>query len=323
MAAPLRLTEGLHPGVPEDAYHADPCHEPSLSASVAKLLISASPMHAWHAHPRLNREWEPSTSTSRQDVGTAAHALLLGVGKGMVEVDAENWRTNAAKDARAKARAAGMVPVLATKAKAVRKMVEAARNQLAAPRIVEQIGEAFADGAPEQTMIWRADGTLCRSRIDYGPKGGGGKRVVLIDYKTTEGSAEPEAFGRHMDNMQYPLQAAFYEHGWRTLFPDTREFLFAFVAQETDAPYATSVVALSNPWRGMAREDVDEAIEIWRRCLKANYWPGYPREVCMLDAPSWTGKQREERKLLGMTPLSLLKRAMEWQAPIDTKGKAA
>jgi hypothetical protein len=34
-------------------YHADPCAQPSLSASIARELIHKSPLHAWQVHPKL------------------------------------------------------------------------------------------------------------------------------------------------------------------------------------------------------------------------------------------------------------------------------
>lgn len=308
------LKEGLHPGVPEAEYHADVCEAPSLSASIAKLLVTRSPLHAWHAHPKLNKDWQPNKPTSGQEIGTAAHALLLGVGKDIREIDAENWRTKVAKEARDKARADGFVPVLADKAPRVRKMVEAARNQLAHPNIVAQIGEAFVGGIPEATLVWQRGPAWARSRLDYAPKKPG-RRVVLLDYKTSEGSVEPEAFTRRMYDMQYPLQAAFYEDGWRNRFPETKELLFAFVAQEQDPPYALSVLGLSNPSRGLAQDDVEEAFKVWNACIAADRWPGYPADVCYVDPPVYFAKQREERRLIGQTPSDLLKRALAFQAP--------
>ena len=41
-------------GMSEDCYHADPADAPSLSASIAKILIAETPLHAWTAHPKLN-----------------------------------------------------------------------------------------------------------------------------------------------------------------------------------------------------------------------------------------------------------------------------
>ena len=59
-------------------YHADVGSPvPSLSSSIANVLISRSPLHAWMAHPRLNPDWRPEPWNKRLDFGTFAHKLLL------------------------------------------------------------------------------------------------------------------------------------------------------------------------------------------------------------------------------------------------------
>jgi hypothetical protein len=311
-AAPMGLGPGIHSFVAEDAYHRDPCHEPSLSASVAKLLISQSPLHAWTAHPRLNPSWQPDTSSKAQDIGTAAHALLLGAGKLMEVIPFGDYRSNAAKEARDKARAAGKVPVLADDADDVRAMVLSAHQQLTA----HEVGDVFHDGAPEQTMIWREGETWCRGRIDCLPGDFTGEGLArIVDFKTSSGSAEPDAFASRLYGMDGDIQAAFYERGMLKLYPKVREVEFLFIAQETRPPYALSVVSLSNKALDQAREKVEEALQVWRACLKADRWPGYPPRVCHVDPPGWTAKMHEERKILGTTPTGLLKVAMDWQAP--------
>ena len=62
--------------MPAEEYHADPCPEPSLSASLIKTLLARSPLHAWHEHPRLNPN-VVKEERKEYDRGSAAHALLL------------------------------------------------------------------------------------------------------------------------------------------------------------------------------------------------------------------------------------------------------
>ncbi|GBR70939.1 hypothetical protein [Gluconobacter kanchanaburiensis] len=90
------------PGIydmPEAVYHSDPCLEPSLSNSIARVLLDQSPMHAHYAHPRLNLKREPFEVTAAMDFGTALHKLLLGKGAAIVEVKADAYRSAAAKEA--------------------------------------------------------------------------------------------------------------------------------------------------------------------------------------------------------------------------------
>ena len=55
----------------EHQYHADPCPEPSLSCSLAKVLLAASPKQAAWEHPRLNPKWEPGPSKKHMELGSA------------------------------------------------------------------------------------------------------------------------------------------------------------------------------------------------------------------------------------------------------------
>ena len=42
------LEPGIH-NLSAEVYHADPCVKPSLSSSIANVLLQQSPLHAWMA----------------------------------------------------------------------------------------------------------------------------------------------------------------------------------------------------------------------------------------------------------------------------------
>jgi hypothetical protein len=42
----LRIGPGVYADLDEEVYHRDPCTEPSLSATLAHRLLSATPRHA-------------------------------------------------------------------------------------------------------------------------------------------------------------------------------------------------------------------------------------------------------------------------------------
>ena len=88
--------------MPEDAYHADPAPGGSLSASGAKLLLPPS-CPALYQCAGLGRR----PPKAEFDYGTAAHMYVLGAGPVIVLIDAPDWRTKAAQDAREEARAQG------------------------------------------------------------------------------------------------------------------------------------------------------------------------------------------------------------------------
>lgn len=272
---PLAVSAGFS-FVPEAEYHLDPCPEPSLSSSVARILCSQSPIHAWAAHPRLNPDYQPEEA-AHFDLGTAAHDLLLRGVESVAVLDFADWRTNAAKDARDAARAEGKVPLLADQWERVQAMVQAARIQL------DGLGNPplFADGEPEMTMTWQeANGVWCRVRLDWLHE----SRRFVDDYKTTGRSANPDEWSRTLFNVGYDVQAAFYLRGLAAL---GHQATFRFCVQETAAPYALSVVSLSDSALDLARSKVDYAIRTFGDCLRKGVWPGYSRAVAVAMAPSW------------------------------------
>jgi hypothetical protein len=219
--------------LPADAYHRDPCERPSLSASIANVLCTRSPWHAWHAHPKLNPDWQP-VEEQKFDLGTVAHALLLEGEAAIEAVDAADWRTAAAKDARDAARAAGKTPLLVSQLAEVEAMVAAAWQQLEAHNVEPT---PFTGGLPEQTVIWEERGVTCRARIDWLHDG----NVAISDYKTTGRSANPEAYARALFNVGGDVQAAFYVRGIEQTTGVTPDF--RWVVQETYPPYALSAGA--------------------------------------------------------------------------------
>lgn len=269
-------------------YLADPCAVPSISSGCAYTLITQSPLHARHEHPRLNRFREREASEA-SDMGSIVHALLLeGRDDGLVAIDAPDWRTKAAKEARDAARAEGKHPILAHRVQDVRAMLGAARDYIAS----SELAGVFDDGESELTMIWQEGDVWCRARPDWLTT----DRSVLLHYKTTQGSAEPESFTRGMlIGMGYDMAAAFYDRGLYAV-ARPRKSTTVFLVQECSPPYACSLIALSGELQDMADAKVSKAIALWDRCMKSGFWPAYPNRICYAEPPAWAQKAWEERQ---------------------------
>ena len=268
------------PGVydlPAERYHSDPCEQPSLSASIARLMCARSPRHAWWAHPRLNPDFK-HVDEQKFDVGTAAHELLLKGETICHVVEADSWRTAVAKEVRAKAREEGLVPLLTHQWAEVEAMIAAVRPQLAEYGAVPSL---LTDGKPEQTLIWKEDGVTCRAMLDWLRD----DRAAIDDLKTTSGSARPHDWTRRMYDFGADIQVAFYLRGLKALTGEDAEFRFVVV--ECAPPYAVSVVSLAPSALELAREKVTWAIATWRQCLETGRWPSYATEVAHVDAPPW------------------------------------
>ena len=276
------MNQGIHT-ISEEAYHADPCAEPSLSSSIAKVLLNQSPRHAWMQHPQLNPDYRPEEN-SRFDLGSAAHALLLEGNQAKIAIiEAEDWRTKKAKEERDEARANGLLPVLIKYDFALKQMVKVAKEFIE----TTELKGIFADGQPEQTVIWQEQNIWCRARPDWLTN----DNKIILDYKTTD-SAAPEVFIRQIPRMGYDLQSEFYTRGIYRLF--NLMPVFIFLAQEIDPPYACSLVSLSNAYRDIADAKVERAMELWGQCLSTGNWPSYNPAIHYAEPNSWQLAEYEE-----------------------------
>jgi hypothetical protein len=273
---------GIYDAVPFDDYLADPCPQPSLSSSIALELVTRSPLHARHRHPRLGAA--PREESTTADLGSVAHDLLLhGEGK-IVVVDADNWRTKAAREARDTARAEGRVPILAAKLDEARTMTDVAREFIA----TSEVRAEWERGASEQTIVVREAEAWLRCRPD---------RLSVRDefcghYKTTDGTARPEDFIRMtMRRMEYGFVLAFYQHVMLTAFGGGRQFI---LAQEQNAPYACALIGLTPAKLAIESARVNVAVQTWRRCMASNVWPAYSGRVHYAEPAAWELAQAEE-----------------------------
>jgi hypothetical protein len=147
------LARTLAKGDPDAVeYHADQIDpdRPSLSASIACVLIAKSPAHAYTQHPRLNPAYVKPEEKKAWDIGTAAHSLLLeGYANVHVVEGCTDWRTKDAKAEADQARAQGKIPMLRHEWERVSAMVDMAREDLAAWDIDPA---PLTDGSPEKPL---------------------------------------------------------------------------------------------------------------------------------------------------------------------------
>ena len=272
--------------IPLTEYIADPCPEPSLSATIANVLITESPIHAYMWHPRLNTQGAREDS-EKADIGTIAHGMILENDESrIVVIEAEDWRTKAAKEARDATYAAGGIPVLANNVGPIRKMVERAKSFIAH----SELAEAFTPtaGKPEQTLCWQEGDIWLRSRPDWLTN----DHRLIIDLKTTAGSAEPMAWMKTMLGNGNDLQAVLGLRGIKILDPKSR-CQFVFWVVEQNPPYASSFVGLSPQFLEMSEHKLERALRLWSDCTMTNCWGGYPSQICWIEPPAyaWTAEQ--------------------------------
>jgi len=268
-------------------YHADPAPEPSLSSSIAKLLLDRSPRHARLAHPRLGGVSGPGTPT--MDRGTLIHLLVLGKGSEIEVIDADDWRPKWARDARDAAREAGKLPVLSGA------LVDAAAAATAIKRELTA-GGVLLDGDSEVAMLWQEEaeqGAIwCRGMVDHMVPVDG--RLCLYDLKTIH-SAHPDDCTRSAINFGYDIQQEAYTRGAELTFPGyAGRVEFRFLFAEAEPPYGVTVATLDALMQQRGRRRWAEAVQTWSRCLATDEWPGYAREPVTLWSPGWLLQRESE-----------------------------
>lgn len=284
------------PGVYEmdaETYHKDPCISPSLSSGMINDILEA-PAKCFTNSRRLNPDWEEPPGAERFSIGTVSHVMFLEpqlFAEKVVVVQADDWRTNAAKASRDAAKAAGKTPILARHMEKVR----AARKAFFANPFT---AAAFQRGTFERSLFWRhpKHGFWCRARADFIADA----LSHMNDYKATQ-NANPEDFPRHAYQMGYHRRAAWYLEGAEIVF-GKRPRNYWFVNQETSAPYLTSVVELDSQSLDAGKFENDRAADLFARCLESGEWFGYrqtnnlERDLAFrVSLPHWALMQIDQR----------------------------
>lgn len=261
---------GVFRDLPDVEYHGDPCPEGSLSQSGAKVLLDCPARYQWqNAHP---------VEKSVYDFGHVVHRLILGAGAMPLIVDAPDWRTKAAQEARKQARADRLAPVLRGEFREALAMARKVREHPIASRILTGESEMSAFARDPETRV------MMRARFDHLstlPSG----RPVLVDYKTTV-TADPARFGRNAYEYGYDIQDSWYrlvahESG---LADDPA---FVFILQEKEPPYLVSVVELDDGARDIGAERGRAARHLYVECMTSGIWPGYPERVHSVSLPAY------------------------------------
>jgi hypothetical protein len=291
-----RVKSGIYREMDSTTYFSDPTPQPSLSQSIAKVLLDNSPAHARLDHPRLcppsadDAEPDAEKYMKAQAIGNAAHKLLLGRGKEVDVLEYNDFRTKEAKLARDLAEKAGRVVILEKHMTNAEQMVAAAWAQLE----IHEARETFKNGSGEVAVICEQEGVWLRSLVDWLSH----DLRDVQDYKSGGVSVAPHVVGMRMVDQGWDIQAAMHERILDELDPNGRgRRRHRFIAQENKPPYALTVCELSESVMTMGRKKLQAAINIWRDCIEMDFWPGYTNRIISPEYPGWQETRWLEREI--------------------------
>lgn len=275
----MSIAPGLYEGIAPDDYHAGLGDSRPLSSTFAKRLLFDSPAEAMHAaqNPR---------DTDAFAFGRLVHELTLERKLTTFGVaDVTSWAPKAAKERRAEIEAAGLTPIKASQVVDAQAIAEAVHAHPIA-------GDLLSVGKPEVSALAHDSehGIDVQARFDW-LRSVEGEWPVIVDLKTTAGSANPRNFNRTIATFRYHMQGAFYQRVHRLITGKTPAFVWVVVSKEP--PHTVSVVRLSEDDANTGDQLVAKASEIYARCLTAGHWPGYG-SIYQSSLPVWAGYEMQE-----------------------------
>ena len=280
----LALTDGVHPDVDAETYHAR-----------AIGVVGKGALDRIHHAPAVYRAWIDGlekADTPALRFGRALHLAILEPARfeqtyvlapdfgSLRKNDATGTTTEQGRENKKRRddwHEAHKAAVILDSADGVRMlgMIRAIVAHPLARPLLER-------GLPEATVIAKCPETGLRAKVrpddlrdDIG---------TIVDVKRSE-DASPKGFARSIAKYRYHVQDALY----RTIAGQAGLPIrhFVFVAVEPEAPYLVAVHSLTedalraghNAWRLDARTLAD--------CLSKDQWPGYDARIHELSLPSW------------------------------------
>ena len=267
----------------------------ALSASGAWLLAEECPAKFLWRSP-WNPLWEPEARTEF-DIGIAAHLAVLEPKRqadSIVLIEAGDYRTSRAREARDAARAEGKVPLLPYQFDIVRAIAGSIRAHPIA-------SQAFRGGEAEVTLTWRDRETEvpCKARPDYLPSHG----RWLVDLKTAA-SANPRTWRDQAYRLGYHARAVWYLDSAEIVLGQAPEEYW-FVIVEKEPPYLVSVISFNEEALAWGRIANRKACALFASSAAANDWPGFREPGANRDRafrvglPPWALYQLQDRDEVG------------------------
>lgn len=128
-------------------------------------------------------------------------------------------------------------------------------------------------GEAEQVVLFEdyRTGTPCKAMMDWLPTAG----RFILDFKSTD-DASPAGFRRSIIKYGYDRQAAFYTDA---MWAQTGyEYMFIFAAVETRPPFACELYAIAPDGLHGAREQIQNALQMYNKCRASGVWHGYSED---------------------------------------------
>ncbi len=136
------------------------------------------------------------------------------------------------------------------------------------------------DGDPEVSVVWERAGVTCKGRLDWVSR----SKPALLDLKTTSDITEAR-FTTQAARLGYHGQSAFYSDGYKRHTDQTLPYVI--VAVESALPHDVAVYVYDPDALYAGDEEIDDLLELLKRCRETDEWPGMYQSELTLRLPRW------------------------------------
>lgn len=272
MSDPLPL--GIHFGIPDEVYRADP----GVAQSDLKLM-AISPAHC---KARLDDLDEDSDSEARV-FGRAFHTRLLQphLFDEQFIVKPEDYDGRKAEWKKWKAEVAGnREPLSHDDARRVSGM----RERLMAHAVFRAAYESH-DSEVSIVQEFNVAGLPVRvkGRLDLVPREG---RCICDLKKTQVGKAHHTQWGKQVGNWGYYIQSPYYLDLFNSATNSDRD-TFVHFAVEDRYPYEIGCYVLDEEAISIGRTKYQNLLLRYAECVQTGVWPGYSETPIKISLPPW------------------------------------
>jgi hypothetical protein len=203
----------------------------------------------------------------------------------------------------------GLTPIIREKFEVAQAMADVMKAKIKAALkwIGAKDGLIEPDGGwPYETEVviaWQeetAHGAIfCRAMLDVWCE----PLLTILDPKFSD-RFYPGIIERHMPQMGWDMQAAFYTRGIEALVPNAAgRVTFANIMVSDKPPHRSRRVKIEESWRYSSQLEIERGIGLFAMHLKAGVWPEFPDGIETLSAPPWLLAQRMDATAFGGDPI--------------------
>ena len=152
----------------------------------------------------------------------------------------------------------------------------------------KELQEVYSKGQPQLRLLWKHKEVKCKGFADWYSHA----FPSINDIKVVN-DASDDAVAAIIARQLYDIQAAIYRAGAAHNGLHVEASFITFV--EKEYPYMVNAIELSEEQLSFGYDMYMEYIELWRKCLESNNFPGYSEGFHQVNLPGWHSRKYLEK----------------------------